>query len=84
VQVDPLKPKLKPSGTKRLKLYCDMLLSTCAFNFNLRRYIEVMWLLRNPFTLLFLIALGLFVRQGLTLVHFSDQFERFVWDGGRA
>jgi len=42
VQVDPLKPKLKPSGTNRLKLKCglkcDTLLSTSAFNFNLRRY----------------------------------------------
>jgi len=37
VQVDPIKPKLKPPGTKRLKLKCDMLLSTFAFKFNLRR-----------------------------------------------
>jgi hypothetical protein len=40
VQVDPMKPKLKP-GTKRLKLKCDIMLSTFAFNFNLRRYIAV-------------------------------------------
>ena len=39
VQVDPMKPKLKPSGTKRLKLKCDILPSTSAFNFNLRRCI---------------------------------------------
>jgi hypothetical protein len=38
VQVDPIKPKLKPPGTKRLKLNCDVLLSTSAFKFNLRRY----------------------------------------------
>jgi hypothetical protein len=38
VQVDPIKPKLKPPGTKRLKLKCDILLSTSAFKFNLRRY----------------------------------------------
>jgi len=38
VQVDPFKPKLKLLGTKRLKLKCDILLSTSAFNFNLRRY----------------------------------------------
>jgi hypothetical protein len=38
VQVDPIKPKLKPPGTKRLKLECDVLLSTSAFKFNLRRY----------------------------------------------
>jgi len=29
---------LKAPGTKRLKLKCDILLSTCAFKFNLRRY----------------------------------------------
>jgi hypothetical protein len=39
VQVGPLKPKLKPPGTKRLKPKCDILLSTSAFNFNLRHYI---------------------------------------------
>jgi hypothetical protein len=38
VQVDSIKPKLKPPGTKRLKLNCETLLSTSAFNFNLRRY----------------------------------------------
>ena len=38
MQVDPLKPTLKPPGAKRLKLKCDMLLSTAAFKFSLRRY----------------------------------------------
>jgi len=33
-----MKPKLKPPGTKRLQLKCDVLLSTSAFKFNLRRY----------------------------------------------
>jgi hypothetical protein len=33
-----MKPKLKPPGTKRLKLNRDTLLSTSAFKFNLRRY----------------------------------------------
>ena len=33
-----MKPKLKPPGTERLKLKCDILLSTSAFKFNLRRY----------------------------------------------
>ena len=33
-----MKPKLKPPGNKRLKLKCDLLLSTSAFKFNLRRY----------------------------------------------
>ena len=40
VQVAPIKPKLKPPGTKRLKLKCDILLSTSAFKFNLRRHTE--------------------------------------------
>jgi dynein heavy chain len=38
VQVDPIKPMLKPPGTKRLKAVCDIMLSTSAFKFNLRRY----------------------------------------------
>jgi hypothetical protein len=33
-----MKLKLKPPGTQRLKLKCDMLLSLSAFKFNLRRY----------------------------------------------
>jgi len=38
VQVDPMKPMLKPLGTKHLKLKCDILISTFAFKFNVRRY----------------------------------------------
>jgi len=38
VLVDPIKPKLKPPGTKRLKLKCDILLSNSGFKFKLRRY----------------------------------------------
>jgi hypothetical protein len=34
---EPVEPKLKPPGTKLLKL-CDVILSTSAFKFNLRRY----------------------------------------------
>jgi hypothetical protein len=41
VKVDPVKPKLEPPGTKRLKLNFDTLLSTSAFKFNLRRYIKL-------------------------------------------
>ena len=40
MQVDPVKPKLKPPGTKHLIQNCDILLSTSAFKFNLRRYNE--------------------------------------------
>ena len=38
VQLDPIKPMLKPPGTKHLKLNCDGLLSSFAFESNLRRY----------------------------------------------
>jgi hypothetical protein len=38
--VDPIKPKLKLPGTKRLKLKCEGPLSIFAFKFNLRRYME--------------------------------------------
>jgi hypothetical protein len=38
VQVHPMKPKSKPPGLMRLKLKCDVLRSTFAFEFNLRRY----------------------------------------------
>jgi hypothetical protein len=41
VQVDPLKPELKWSGTKRLTLKCDVLLSNYAVKFNLRHYTMV-------------------------------------------
>jgi hypothetical protein len=40
VQVDPIKPTLKPPRTKRLKRKCDEPLSNFAFNINLRRYTE--------------------------------------------
>jgi hypothetical protein len=33
-----MNPKLKPPGTKRLKLECGTLLSTSCFKFNLRPY----------------------------------------------
>ena len=39
VQVESMKPKLKPPGTQRLKLKWETLLSKYAFKFNLRRYI---------------------------------------------
>jgi hypothetical protein len=39
VQVDPIKPTLKAPGSKRLKLKSEELLSSFAFNFNLRPYI---------------------------------------------
>jgi len=39
VHVAPIKPTLTAPGTKRLKLRYDKLLSTCAFEFKLCRYI---------------------------------------------
>jgi len=36
-----MRPMVKPSGTKHLKLKCDILLSTFALKFNLRRYSQV-------------------------------------------
>ena len=36
-----MKPMLKPPGTRHLKLKCDILVSTFAFKFNLRRYTTV-------------------------------------------
>jgi len=38
VQVEPIKSKLNAPGTKRLKLKYDIMLSSFAFSFNLRRY----------------------------------------------
>jgi len=38
VQVDPIKPMLKAPGMERLKLKYDVMLSSFAFNSNLRRY----------------------------------------------
>ena len=38
VQVEAIKPMLKPPGTKLLILKCDVLVSTSAFTFKLRRY----------------------------------------------
>jgi len=40
VQVDPIRPKLKPPETKHLNLNYDVLLSTSAFKFNMRCYTE--------------------------------------------
>jgi len=42
VQVDPIKPKLIAPGTMCLNLRYDKLLSTLAFTFGFRRYLESM------------------------------------------
>ena len=38
VQVEPMKPKLKPPETMRLEPECENVLSHFAFKFNFRRY----------------------------------------------
>ena len=74
VQVDPMKPKLKPPGTKRLKLKCDILLSTSAFKFSLRRYTKVCSDMNKPDGQKVVPPQRAEVlRQGLTLVQFSAQ-----------
>jgi hypothetical protein len=79
VQVDPMKPKLKPPGTERLKLKCVILLSTSAFKFDLRRYSS------GAATATWCSAiLPSAWRQGLTHVHFSAQLERCLWERGCA
>jgi len=42
VQVYPVKPTLKAPGSKRSRLKYDILLSSFAFKFNVRRYIQVL------------------------------------------
>jgi len=44
VHVDPIKPTLKAHGTRRLKLKYHTQLSSLAFNFDLRCYIEEVFL----------------------------------------
>ena len=38
MQVDRIKPTLKSTGTERLTVKCDILPSTSAIKFNMRRY----------------------------------------------
>ena len=63
VKVDPMRPTLKPSAAKRLKLKHDEPLSTLAFNFKLRRYS----MQRHPQ-----------LWQGFTLIHCSAEPEPFM------
>ena len=55
MQVDPIKPTLKPPGPKRLKLKCDEPLSKFAFKVNSRRHSTV---LRSAAALALLAACG--------------------------
>jgi hypothetical protein len=68
-----MKPKLKPPGTKRLKLEYDGLLSNLGFKFNLRRYN-----LEQQCAKLAMSVAKEGERQGLTIVHFSAQVEPFL------
>jgi hypothetical protein len=78
VQVDPIKPLLKPPGTKQLKVKYYKFLSSFAFKFNLRRF---SWGRRSPTAASRITRRR---RQGLTLVHFLAQLEHFLWDKGCA
>ena len=40
VQADPMEPKLKPPGSKRMKIKCGALLSHFAFKIIVHRYSE--------------------------------------------
>jgi len=70
-----MKPALKAPKSERLKLTCDELLSTFAFNFNLRRYTPGVGGVRRAAGQRLGAAAG--ARQGLTLVHFSAQPKPF-------
>ena len=81
MQVDPIKPALKPHGTERLKLKYDTLLSAFAFELNLRRYSMAaprMSTAGGPRNSAWnrLSTAG----QGLTLVHFSAQRKHILLD----
>jgi len=78
VQVDASKSKLKAPGTKRLKLNYDESPSNFALKFNLRRYTEMMPLAADTMPSPWACTKW----QGLTLVHFSAQLKRFLWDRG--
>jgi hypothetical protein len=56
MQVDPIKPKLKPPETKRLKLTCDEPPSNFGFNFKLRPYTMVVTM-EQILTMVFLLTL---------------------------
>ena len=83
MQADPIIPKLKPPGTrpKRLKLKYCKLLSSFAFNFNLRHFsLELEYYQFEPYTPKDLPAervspIVVHCGQGLTLVHVRAQLE---------
>jgi hypothetical protein len=84
VQIDPVKPTSKPPGTKRLKLKCDRLLSIlpqfCFQN-------QIAPLQHGGAALMpayddASIGMAAAAGQGLTLVHFSAQRKRFLWNKG--
>jgi hypothetical protein len=66
-----MKPNLTPPGTKPLKLNRDILLSTAAVEFNLRRYTVANALAID-------MSGALAVGQGLTVVHCSAQLKHFL------
>ena len=73
MQVDPIKPMLKPPGTKRLKLNCDEPLSSFAFTFNVRPYTKVAPGGRLGATLV--IAPSVFLPGGAVQVNYETHYE---------
>jgi hypothetical protein len=82
VQAEPIKPKLKAPGTKRLKLSYNNLLSRFAFQFNLCRFIQGDVITPDAFARVMSshnITMPVFKhpdRQGLTLVYVRAQLEQ--------
>jgi len=82
-----MNPKLKPPATERLNPVCSDSLSSFAVNFNSRHHILEQIIthqknLKRNVMDTFVKQLLLSHRQGLTLVYFSAQRKRFLWDRG--
>jgi hypothetical protein len=74
VQVVPIKPTLKPPGTKRLKLKYEELPLNFAFKFHSRRYTQALNLYRHAWPSIFdgaPYSIGADARQGLKLIQCS-------------
>jgi len=64
VQLEPMKPKLKPPGSERSKPKCDDLLSRFAFKVNLRHYVMAVNTY-NAFYCAILVVINLLTGRGL-------------------
>ena len=80
MQVDLIKLTLKAPRSKLLKLKQDKLLSNFAFNFNLRRYSETLYIPANSLTsgsTYYLRVVGCVVGRGLHSSTFQLNLSRF-------